>query len=42
MPDGRNAKFLEVIPGQTAENFAVDLVLTERRTVLAEPKAPRC
>jgi hypothetical protein len=36
----RDAEFLQVIPRQVAEDLAVDLIVTERRLVFAEPKAP--
>ncbi len=41
MSDGRHAEFLQVVPRQVGEDLAVDLLVTERRLVLAEPKAPQ-
>ena len=41
MADGRHAEFLQVVSRQAGEDLAVDLIVTERRLVLAEPEAPQ-
>src|ERR1700722_5490494 len=39
MSDGRHAELLEVIPRELGEDLAVNLIVTERRLVFAQPKA---
>ena len=41
MSDGRHAEFLQVVTRQIGEDFAIDLILTERPFVFAEPEAPQ-
>ena len=41
MSDGTHAEFHQVVSRQVGQDLAVDLIVTERRLVLAEPKAPQ-